>query len=48
MIEKHELHTDVFVLGSGPSGFAAAYIAASKGCGITDVDPVEIREKIGI
>ena len=28
MIEKFELHTDVLVLGSGPSGFAAAYTAA--------------------
>ena len=31
MVEKFELHTDVLVLGSGPSGFAAAYTAAKNG-----------------
>ena len=31
MIPKHELQTDVLVLGSGPSGFAAAYTAAKHG-----------------
>ena len=31
MIEKFEKHTDVLVLGSGPSGFAAAYTAAKNG-----------------
>ena len=31
MIDKKEIHTDVLVLGSGPSGFAAAYTAAKNG-----------------
>ncbi len=31
MIKKLELHTDVLVLGSGPSGFGAAYTAAKNG-----------------
>ncbi len=31
MKTKFELHTDVLVLGSGPSGFAAAYTAAKNG-----------------
>lgn len=31
MTAKFELHTDVLVLGSGPSGFAAAYTAAKNG-----------------
>ncbi len=30
MIAKFELNTDVIVLGSGPAGFAAAYIAAKN------------------
>lgn len=30
MIEKFEIYTDVLVLGSGPSGFAAAYSAAKN------------------
>ena len=31
MRARFELHTDVLVLGSGPSGFAAAYTAAKNG-----------------
>ncbi len=31
MTAKFEIHTDVLVLGSGPSGFAAAYTAAKNG-----------------
>ncbi len=31
MIPEHKLYTDVLVLGSGPSGFAAAYTAAKNG-----------------
>ena len=38
MIEKLELHTDVLVLGSGPSGFAAAYIAAKNGAKVVLVE----------
>ena len=38
MIEKFELHTDVLVLGSGPSGFAAAYTAAKNGAKVILVE----------
>ena len=38
MIKKNELHTDVLVLGSGPSGFAAAYSAAKNGAKVTLVE----------
>ncbi len=38
MIEKFELHTDVLVLGSGPSGFAAAYSAAKNGAKVILVE----------
>ena len=38
MIEKFELHTDVLVLGSGPSGFAAAYTAAKSGAKVVLVE----------
>jgi hypothetical protein len=38
MMEKHELHTDVLVLGSGPSGFAAAYTAAKSGAKVIIVE----------
>lgn len=38
MIKKTELHTDVLVLGSGPSGFAAAYSAAKNGAKVTLVE----------
>ncbi len=38
MIEKHELYTDVLVLGSGPSGFAAAYTAAKNGASVVLVE----------
>ena len=38
MIEKNELHTDVLVLGSGPSGFAAAYTAAKNGADVILVE----------
>ena len=31
MVDRKELYTDVLVLGSGPSGFAAAYSAAKNG-----------------
>ena len=31
MVNRTELHTDVLVLGAGPSGFAAAYSAARHG-----------------
>lgn len=38
MIKKTELHTDVLVLGSGPSGFAAAYSAAKSGARVILVE----------
>ncbi len=38
MIRKLELHTDVLVLGSGPSGFAAAYTAAKNGAKVILVE----------
>ncbi len=38
MIEKFELLTDVLVLGSGPSGFAAAYTAAKNGAKVILVE----------
>ncbi|MBR5497524.1 MAG: FAD-dependent oxidoreductase, partial [Clostridia bacterium] len=38
MINKSELHTDVLVLGSGPSGFAAAYTAAKNGADVILVE----------
>ncbi len=38
MIEKIKLHTDVLVLGSGPSGFAAAYTAAKNGAKVILVE----------
>lgn len=38
MIEKFEIHTDVLVVGSGPSGFAAAYSAAKKGARVILVE----------
>ncbi len=44
MIRKSELHTDILVLGSGPSGFAAAYTAAKNGA---DVILVEQNGDIG-
>ena len=34
MVNRYELHTDVLVLGSGPSGFAAAYTAARNGANV--------------
>lgn len=38
MTEKFELHTDILVLGSGPSGFAAAYTAAKNGAEVILVE----------
>ena len=38
MIEKFEIKTDVLVLGSGPSGFAAAYTAAKNGADVILVE----------
>ncbi|MCR5150668.1 MAG: FAD-dependent oxidoreductase [Clostridiales bacterium] len=38
MIEKFELYTDVLVLGSGPSGIAAAYDAAKNGSNVIIVE----------
>ncbi len=38
MITKFDLHTDVLVLGSGPSGFAAAYTAAKNGAKVVLVE----------
>ncbi len=38
MITKSELYTDVLVLGSGPSGFAAAYTAAKNGAKVILVE----------
>lgn len=38
MTTKFELHTDVLVLGSGPSGFAAAYTAAKNGAKVILVE----------
>ncbi|MBR4051135.1 MAG: FAD-dependent oxidoreductase [Clostridia bacterium] len=38
MTAKFELHTDVLVLGSGPSGFAAAYTAAKNGAEVILVE----------
>lgn len=38
MIKNFELHTDVLVLGSGPSGFAAAYTAAKNGAKVIIVE----------
>ena len=44
MTAKFEIHTDVLVLGSGPSGFAAAYTAAKNG---VDVILVEQSSDVG-
>ncbi len=38
MIEKFEIYTDVLVLGSGPSGFAAAYSAGKNGAKVILVE----------
>ncbi|MBR4857683.1 MAG: FAD-dependent oxidoreductase [Clostridia bacterium] len=38
MTTRFELHTDVLVLGSGPSGFAAAYTAAQNGAKVIIVE----------
>lgn len=38
MIQQFTLHTDVLVLGSGPSGFAAAYSAAKNGAKVVLVE----------
>ncbi len=38
MTARFELHTDVLVLGSGPSGFAAAYTAARNGAKVIIVE----------
>ncbi len=38
MIKKHELQTDILVLGSGPAGFAAAYTAAKNGAKVIIVE----------
>lgn len=38
MTKKSELYTDVLVLGSGPSGFAAAYTAAKNGAEVILVE----------
>lgn len=38
MMNMFELHTDVLVLGSGPSGFAAAYTAAKNGAKVVLVE----------
>ena len=38
MINKNIIHTDVLVLGSGPSGFAAAYTAAKNGAEVILVE----------
>ena len=38
MLHKRELFTDVLVLGSGPSGFAAAYSAAKNGAKVIIVE----------
>ena len=38
MLDKKEIHTDVLVLGSGPSGFAAAYTAAKNGADVIIVE----------
>ncbi len=38
MTAKFELHTDVLILGSGPSGFAAAYTAAKNGAKVILVE----------
>ncbi len=37
-MKKNKLYTDVLVLGSGPSGFAAAYTAAKNGADVIIVD----------
>ncbi|MDY6314371.1 MAG: FAD-dependent oxidoreductase [Clostridia bacterium] len=37
-MKKHEIETDVLVLGSGPSGFAAAYTAAKGGARVIIAD----------
>ncbi len=38
MNKNKEIHTDVLVLGSGPSGFAAAYTAAKNGARVVIVE----------
>ncbi len=38
MTAKREIYTDVLVLGSGPSGFAAAYTAAKNGAKVVLVE----------
>ena len=48
MTTTSELHTDVLVLGSGPSGFAAAYISVSQNLNLNDIKAKQIREITGI
>lgn len=38
VVKKHEIETDVLVLGSGPSGLAAAYTAAKGGARVIIAD----------
>ena len=38
MITKSKLYTDILVVGSGPSGFAAAYSAAKNGAKVVLVE----------
>ena len=38
MLNKTTVNTDVLVLGAGPSGFAAAYMAAKNGAKVVLVE----------
>ena len=44
MITKSKLYADILVVGSGPSGFAAAYSAAKNGAKLTGTNRLRIKE----
>ena len=38
------MHTQLAVLGGGPGGYAAAFLAADEGIIVTNPDPMAIQE----